>query len=592
MKKFACLLLSLIISVGLFCACSPTYDGTFIKHDYERDCSQVIVKIDPITQSGDGWEYTSEPIEIYKSQLVSYFNTYGPTYIQSMGWTYERTLETLLEQIITQELVVLESDVRFEAKDIYWTKDDIETVQKGVYKSIDSSILSLCNEILEAAGKDKLELTAESTDSDTETTYPVRDEKNEADDERVFYTYGEGNKHDGWYLSEPWYNEGKEFYFSYNGNYGDEETKSLFREAVKRYISSMAEASASLIGVTDEEKKTIENEVDILRRLAKVTGAGEAYRAIGKTLLCKKLVGDSLIDSQKMAILQDYIESSVTVTEQDILAKYNSIVETQMTKYKDSSAYDTAISGTDTILYRPNTDYVNVKHILLPFSEEQKQDLTRQKALLTTKEYEAKRAQKVNEIVVYRHKDGEDDKTKTYTVAQVFAEIKAAMSRVRSSAYESERLFDDFIYLYNTDPGIFDKENGYAVKYKLGDGESETYMVEFANAAREFRDKGYKVGEMLDHYIVTDYGVHIMYYVADYEANALGLNDYFTAGRYTTVRSYIENLVKEKAVEDAYTEWRDQKIYYYRNVYGSSKENDTQGVVTVYKDRYADLIQD
>lgn len=177
MKKFACLLLSLIISVGLFCACSPTYDGTFIKHDYERDYSQVIVKIDPITQSGDGWEYTSEPIEIYKSQLVSYFNTYGPTYIQSMGWTYERTLETLLEQIITQELVVLESDVRFEAKDIYWTKDDIETVQKGVYKSIDSSILSLCNEILEAAGKDKLELTAESTDSDTETTYPVRDEK-------------------------------------------------------------------------------------------------------------------------------------------------------------------------------------------------------------------------------------------------------------------------------------------------------------------------------------------------------------------------------------------------------------------------------
>ena len=105
MKKFACLLLSLIISVGLFCACSPTYDGTFIKHDYERDYSQVIVKIDPITQSGDGWEYTSEPIEIYKSQLVSYFNTYGPTYIQSIGWTYERTLETLLEQIITQELV-------------------------------------------------------------------------------------------------------------------------------------------------------------------------------------------------------------------------------------------------------------------------------------------------------------------------------------------------------------------------------------------------------------------------------------------------------------------------------------------------------
>lgn len=90
-------------------------------------------------------------------------------------------------------------------------------------------------------------------------------------------------------MSEPWYNEGKEFYFSYNGNYGDEETKSLFREAVKRYISSMAEASASLIGVTDEEKKTIENEVDMLRRLAKVTGAGEAYRAIGKTLLCKNL---------------------------------------------------------------------------------------------------------------------------------------------------------------------------------------------------------------------------------------------------------------------------------------------------------------
>ena len=590
MKKFACLLLSLVVSVSLFCACSPTYEGTFIKHNYERDYSQVIVEIDPITQSGDGWEYTSEPIEIYKSQLVSYFNSYGPTYIQSIGWTYEKTLEYLLEQIITQELVVLESDVRFEAKEIFWTKEDIESVQKSVYSSIDSSILSICNEILDAAGKEKLELTVEDENKDKETTYPVKTE--ETEEERVFYTFGSGKKHDDWYLKETWYNQGDEFYFSHSGNYGDEETKSLFREAVKRYITSMSEASDSLIGVSDEEQKTIKSEIKKLKDIAKNVGAGEAYRAIGSTLICKKLIGDSIIASQKMTILQNYIEDSVSVNEQDILAKYNSIVATQMNTYKDSSKFDKAISDGDKILYRPNNNYVNVKHILLPFSDEQKEDLTRQKNLLTTKAYEAKRAEKAKEIVVYKHKDGEDDTSKAYTVTEVYEQIKAAMSRVSSSAYESERKFDEFIYLYNTDPGIFDKEEGYSVKYKLDNGEAETYMTEFANAAREFRDKGYKVGQMLDHYIVTDYGVHIMYYLADYEADSLGLDEYFTSGRYTSVRGYIENLVKEKAVEDAYTEWREQKIYYYRNVYGTSKENDTESVVKIFKDKYADLIQD
>ncbi|MBE5731010.1 MAG: hypothetical protein E7350_03585 [Clostridiales bacterium] len=593
MKKIACLILCLMLSMLTLCSCSSTYENSFIKHNYERDYAQTIITIDPITEEGyladdstKKWTYTSDAINISKSQLVSYINNYGGMYSQYYGWTTNQIIDYFVEQLVLTELVLTEADIKFEAHEIFWSKEDITAVQTSVYNSLDSMLSSIYNEILEKAGRDTFPEAEEEAEEEAEPTYPVRKEE-EPEAERIFVTYGEGDsgvnnkQHDAWYLDSTWEIEDENNRNSLPGNYGNADTKSLAREGVLRLISSLAEAAENLINVTEEEADQIAQEVDDLREMCQSKGVAYAYQALGKTVLCKKLYGDAAIKAQKMTILESYIVEDVTVSEEEILAKYNKMLAEQVNSFATESNYDTAATGDDLVLFRANGNYVYVKHILLPFSDEQTEYLASYKEIHTEDEYLAERDRMVNNIVAYQHVDGEDDTTRPLTVAQIFSEVKASMSRASASAYDAERTFDDLIYKYNTDPGSFGNEKGYAVKYSLNSGESETYMVEFAEAARAFRDEGYKVGEIYDDYIVTDYGVHIMYYAADYVGGEiLNLNDYTTAGRYTLVKDIIEEDLLEEAKQEEFSVWQDERIYYYRNV---------KDIVTTIEKAFKDL---
>ena len=264
------------------------------------------------------------------------------------------------------------------------------------------------------------------------------------------------------------------------------------------------------------------------------------------------------------------------------------MLEEQINDYKFESAYDEAATGDDLVLYKAYDNYIYVKHILIPFSDAQKAQLTKIKQNSTEADYLKERANYVNNIVAYKHIDGEDDTSNPLTVAQIWSEVRAKMAMASADPREAERTFDDFIYDYNTDPGIFDKETGYAVKYRLGEDESETYMQEFADAARAFRDEGYKVGDIYDKYIVTDYGVHIMYYAADYSAGEIiGLNAFTTPGQYTKIKDYIEETLLEAAREAKFTVWRNERVYYYRN----TKKVDGKEMVGMHIGTYKDLYE-
>lgn len=587
MKKIACLIICVMLSVFTLCACNSTYENSIITHNYERDYAQVIVTIDSVTESGvraDGteWSYTSDETEIYKFQLVNYINSYANTYVNYYGMSYNEAVDYFIEQLILTELVITEADVRFEAHDIFWSEEDINAVQTSVYGALDSYLLEIYNEILDKSGRDKI--VEDTTEEDkSETTYPVREEET-VEAERVFVTYGNGKDHDDWYTQGEWFVAKAENFNSLPGNYGNADTKSLAREGVKRLITALDEAADNIVNISEQDAATIDNEVKALKETIETKGVAYAYMDLGKTLMVKKLYGDTYIMSQKMTILQNFIEEGVSVSEEEIVAKYNKKLAEQVASYANSAKYDTAATGKDLVLYRANNNYVYVKHILIPFSDEQTSYLTSYKELHTEEEYLAERERMVNNIVAYEHVNGEDDTSNPLTVAQIWSEIRATMSRVSASAYEAERAFDDLIYKYNTDPGIFNNELGYGVKYKLNDGESETYMSEFAECARAFRNEGYKVGQIYDEYVITDYGVHVMYYSADFNGGEiLSLNSYTTAGRYTLVKDLIEEELLEAATSAAYTVWQDERIYYYRN---------TKDIVTlkekVYKDLYVE----
>ncbi len=588
MKRIACIIVCLMFSVLLLCSCSYTYENSLFKHNYERDYGQAIVTIKPITERGtrthnennepldaaETTEYTSEEVNIYKAQLVNYLNNFGTSY---GGMSAQETVDYFVEQLVLVELVTIEADFRLEMREIYWSQEDIDEVQQSVYHTLDDMLNEIYNKLLTDAGKESL-IEAQETEV-VDTTYPTMPLEEETET-REFVTFGSGVKHDDWYNSPDvkWYTEKPENKTALPGNHGDEQLRSLAREGVSRLVTQVYDNALTIINLTDDEKKQFDDELAMLKNAIRTEGVGYAYSILGKTAMVKRLYGDSAIVSQKMTMLQDYVTNSVTVSEEEIVNKYTNMLEEQMTNYKDASAYDTAATGDDLVLYKANGNYVYVKHILIPFSDAQQAQLTNIKNNSTEAEYIKARNNMVNNIVAYKHVDGEDDKSDPLTVDQIWSEVRARMAMASADPYVAERTFDELIYEYNTDPGIFGNEYGYAVKYDLG-GDSETYMEEFAEAARAFRSEGYSIGQIYNNYVVTDYGVHIMYYAADYEAGyTLGLNDYATPGRYTLVKDYIEQELLEAARDAAFQVWRDERVFHYLN----SEDEEGNGTV-VYK---------
>lgn len=186
--------------------------------------------------------------------------------------------------------------------------------------------------------------------------------------------------------------------------------------------------------------------------------------------------------------------------------------------------------------------------------------------------YNEFRARLAEEIYSYEHVDGEDYGNPV-SVNTIYNEV---LNKVGGAAtlYEKERAFDDLIYKYNTDPGIFDMTYGYMEKYDLGDSE-ESYMQEFADAARELYEGG--VEGALSGKVVTDYGVHIMYLSKLPKAGeVLGLDDYITYGRYKSVYSDMEEDAVTNKESAAFAKWREQQVNRY---YKGDAEN--PGVVTI-----------
>jgi len=566
MKRIICTIMSLIMSMTLLAGCN------LFVHNYERDYMQVIATIQPITESGtreDGsaWTYTSEKKEIYKSTLVNYFNSNGMSSIQA-GMSVENTVNDLMEQIVQMELLLIEADIRLESGEIAWTMSDIEAVKHSVYANIDTDLFSIYNQIL---GERDEPLMKNPETSDISTTYPLfeNDYGVQEDEEIEYYTGTLGQYHDEWYLDTDWYIEDSSKYANkYPGYHGSINEKSLGREAMKRLITVYVANGEALLNLTDAEEKAIKEDIKKIEEIEKEQGVEYVYPMLGRTTLIKKLYGEGFIKEKKVEMLEKMITDGITASKEEVTQKYNNKLDAQKLLYDSNiSKYHEAITGDEEplVLYNPEDHYVYVKHILLPFTEEKQTELRDLEGFVSDEKYQRALQEAVSQTVAYPHIDGEDDTNRPMTVEQVYNEVRAALAPLASSPYAAERKMNELIYKYNTDPGIFANDLGYAVKYKLDEGEEETYMVAFAEGAREFRDKNYKVGQLLDHYVITSYGVHIMYYAGNTEQKVKGIDDYQTAGQYKKIYDLLEEEVITDKSQSVFNTWQDTRIYYYEN---------------------------
>lgn len=574
-------IVSFVLGAVMLTGCSA------FQYDYDRDFKQVVAEMNPYTvtvnyddDNGDTkvYKYEAKLVKIYKMDLVEYVNNNQSSLSQNAA-TKQEMYDNALKMLINTEIIANEAEAYINAGEIAWdaevnvgtddepimrkTYTQTNAVKRRVYQVIDSTLLSIKNEILERRDEPTISTSGDG-DMNTDTTYPVKPEETEDVDDFEIWAPDEGH---------------------YPGLIGDSEARSLDAEALRRFITLLRERVEDDFRVTAEDKEKFAADDERINEIINTQGIPYVYPILGDTHYVYYISGKQLERSQKFTELQSYLTDSVEVTDADVQKSFTETLNSQKASYDaDIAAYNTAMSGSTTVLYHPEVNHFYVKHILLPFSDKQKADLEAYKKRLnvTKDQVEAYRASLVDGIVCYPHLYGEDDKSRPMTVSDVMNAIKSKMRPLETTGNvkAADTAFDDLIYLYNTDTGAFGNNKGYVVKYKLDSGESETYMQEFADAARKMRDT-LDVGQVLYENVVTDYGVHIMYLASIPKAGKVDINDYTTPGELQTYYDLIKEPLQSSLETEVYQRWEAQAI----------KAN-YDAHATVYEKRYKNLWED
>lgn len=589
--------------LGLFTGCS------LFKYDNERDYKQVVATVSSVTITDDSSEknrnnpFVTEEKKIYKYELVSMLNSNGQTLISSYKMTLEQAVDYLVEQLVTRELVLNEADAQIHFGNITWGQNEDNQVLEGIYTTIDSQLASIRNEILSEHGEETTSSSSSSSSSDSKsTTYPTKEvtepgnydaythdelvaevvERTKGDltgdalealraatDEKSDYKLRATLENLDLQSVDKWAPDT----VRYPGLYGTDDVKSLELEAMRRFLTLLKDTVKSDYRVTEADKKVYLAELDALNKIADEKGLSYVYPELGDTKIMNFLAGDNYRDNVKLTLLQKHITDSVDVSDEEVLEAYNDTLAEQKSKYANVDDFYTDVKGgsVDPMVYYPNGDYYFVKHILVPFSDAQKARLTAYKngegstygadAIADYKKTLGK------EVTGYEHRGGENY-GKPISIDAIYADIVREMAKAGGNLKVADRTFDDLIYKYNTDTGIFGKELGYAVKGALGEKEEydSTYMEEFSRAA----DALYRAGVegAISEPVVTDYGVHILYLsrVIPAEGMTVGVNDYISYGENSTVYEKIASSKRTSKTNNEFSVWQTQRVGYYKTV--------------------------
>ena len=158
-------------------------------------------------------------------------------------------------------------------------------------------------------------------------------------------------------------------------------TDNVLNSLVERSVLLAKAKELGLDQLTDEEKTKIEentaSQLDSLRQSAATefsldleTQLDEINAKLDEIGYTEEVVRKSVTESLLITKAEDYAVKDVTVTEDEIVADFNSKVEAAKTSYEsDLSAYGKAVLNGTTVYYRP-AGYRNVKQILIKYSDE------------------------------------------------------------------------------------------------------------------------------------------------------------------------------------------------------------------------------
>lgn len=293
-------------------------------------------------------------------------------------------------------------------------------------------------------------------------------------------------------------------------------------------------------GITDEstEEERAETLVSVLAELETMGYTEESYTA------------DS-IKYEAYDKLYAYITKDVNVTDDEVVAYYNSLVEADKATYaNDAAAYEQlqyynqlyamyGMSSYVTECYYKPEGYRKVTHILLEADE----------ALLDNyADLQATYEEQQNTLEEGGEVEGDLVTAEDVENARlaVLANVQPTLDEINQKLADGAS-FAELIPQYTTDPGMQDEEaiaEGYEVH------------MDSVNWVTAFRDQAFTVDSIGDVTapVVTDYGVHILQYVADVPGGPVELTEELRASFLTSLLASAQDDAYNTAIRD----WVDE----------------------------------
>lgn len=472
MKKFITYIFSLLFCVTMFAGCS------LIQLNPTKYYSQTIAQI--VYDKNNKVNFTMK-------DLLEAYDNYGYQLQQNDSTlSSEDALKQTAELMVQRYMLVKE--IKNQIGEL--TQGEKNVLMRETYEHINTTLASLEDEIRVEWDRVVNEDDKEE-DSSTEEEGPTEYQEYKPTVERVYY---------------------------------EEEVN-----GVKKYKSKL---------VRVEEEKEPEDESDPGEFVQNITDAdvsAEAWKRYMKTLqknnekLGIKLSDEKAFEKEINRIYGVLEENKYISKYQEHLTKNleidsTSVVESYKQKYKrdyelysnNESAYHTAMANdASTVYYHPNSgnEYVYVTHVLLGFSDETLAKIKNLEKLYQSNSieksvYEAKLKQLQNiETTMIDYYDEKGNK-KQISAQLAYEEIYNNVSKYDKDVNFELRAkeFNKYIYKYNTDQGILNRDFAYVVNL---DTNVEDQMVkEFADEARRLQKKE-GVGAMSEP-ILTEYGYHII----------------------------------------------------------------------------------
>ena len=243
---------------------------------------------------------------------------------------------------------------------------------------------------------------------------------------------------------------------------------------------------------------------------------------------------DSYIESEVYAAVEDYILKDVAITEEDVQAAYQDMIDDNKSAYTDDATYNADRTNGEAIAWNPE-GYRAVKHVLIQFDDDQAALYSELQSQLDSLNAEKEAIENPAEETEEATEEAAEETAEPRTIEEINADIAACAVEVEAlysqllptaeeviAKFNEGAAFEDLIAEYNADPGMNSEPTatqGYAVK------EGSTYWdPAFTEGAMSIAEIG-----GISAPVYGSYGIHIIYYMGDVPAGEVDLEEIRTA---------------------------------------------------------------